>query len=165
MISRFMKDGLSNVWGGGNYPLFLKYVGTITTRRQIISRGNNLLLVNNTKPSRIEKNFFHDVIFYKLDDSQVLLRNECGYVQLEDQLLKEVAGNFRKKVDYMQSSGSIYKKKKLMFSDFENHCAVHNVGHFNNILSQKMASSLDGIIRLEGDFTDFNNEKKNYSKG
>jgi hypothetical protein len=50
MISRFMKDGLTNVWGEDNYPHFLKYVGTIITTRKIISRGNNLLVVNNIQP-------------------------------------------------------------------------------------------------------------------
>lgn len=66
----------------------------------------------------------------------------------------------------MRSSGSIYSKKKLMFSDSKNLCAVYNdVGHFYNLLNQKMASSFDGIIRLEGDFTFFNDEKKIRSKG
>jgi hypothetical protein len=110
--------------------------------------------------------FFQDVTFYKLEDGQVLHRNECRYVQLDDQLFKEVVDNFKKKADYMRSSGSIYSKKKLMFSDSKNLCAVYNdVGHFYNLLNQKMASSFDGIIRLEGDFTFFNDEKKIRSKG
>lgn len=161
-ISRFQKDGLSNVWGDGNYPYFLNYVGTIKTRRAIISRGNNLVLVQTSRQSNAENVFFEDVIFYKLDCIQNLLRKECGYVKLCNDVYAEVTGCFKTKPDYMLSSNSIYKSEKLKASDY---CSDYDHDHFCNLLNQKMATSKDGIIRIEDYFRYFNDEDKIQSTG
>ena len=102
-ISRFKRDGLSNIWGANEYPKFLNYVGVIRAREGVVMQGNNLLL-RGTNPSTIEMEFFSGVIFYTFNHVERLLKEECGYIKLSEEMFKEVKACFKPLPDYILSA-------------------------------------------------------------
>ena len=152
-ISRFMKDGLSNIWGEKSYPEFMHFVGLIATRQEkLVKRGKHSLLLKNTKSSSIEITFFEGVSFYTIDKVDVtkLSKKECGYNKLESNVFEEVIACFKVQADYMLSSTSIYKKQKLVLTVIgppPDPGRSHY--HKNHFLEQKLESSSDCFIRPE----------------
>jgi hypothetical protein len=161
-ISRFMKDGLSNIWGDNKYPDFLNYVGIIKNRQGLVKRGNDLLLLQLVKSSQIEKIFFRSVIFYKVEDVNQLSKKECGYIRLKSEVFEKVMACFKLQPDYMSSSNSIYKNKELVISC---HPPDQIQYQYNDYLYQKLASSKDGFIRTEDKLRYFSKENDISSEG
>lgn len=146
-ISRFMRDGLSNIWGEKNYPDFMHYVGLIKTRQEgLVIRGNNLLLTKKTRSSKIEMSFFEGMIFYTVNDKTKLSKLESGYTRLKSEVFEELTACFNAEADYMSSSNSIYKTTKLVVTGPSPDSTQY---YKNGFLQQKLNTSTDGFIRTE----------------
>ncbi len=87
-ISRFKQDGLGNVWGQGNYPQFLSFVGQVMMKKCEVQ----VALESLTTKSKIENSFFSQVIFHLPKKNQILLSSD--YVQLSEKTFFQCIGGF-----------------------------------------------------------------------
>jgi len=65
-ISRFKRDGLSNIFGNNNFPKFLNFIGVITTEVK------NVEDCSVPFKSSIERKFFSGVKFYNIKTSTAI---------------------------------------------------------------------------------------------
>ena len=90
-LSRFKRDGLSNICGP-NYPEFLKFVGTIVTDL------NSICDCTLTMPFKlkIERLFFQGVTFYQLKKNA---EYKTHYQQIDDNEFSTLTALFHLKID------------------------------------------------------------------
>ncbi len=110
-ISRFKRNGLSNIWGPGRYPDFLQYVGTIETER---SNLEPTTFLTSRKPSQIEDHYFSGVEFFNILDPTAITGS--SYSRLNNNLYTNVIATMKDTPDYFLSSTSIYRPKSLCVS-------------------------------------------------
>ena len=110
-ISRFKTNGLSNIWGPGMYPDFLRFVGTINTDQSNLEISN---FRTSRKPSQIEEHYFLEVVFYDIIDPTAI--RDSSYMRLNDKLFLNIIATLKDTPDYFMSSTSIYRPKSLCVS-------------------------------------------------
>ena len=114
-ISRFKRDGLSNVWGPDCYPEFLHFVGSVSTTSPMV-----IPMPQSTKTSKIEQSYFGAVSFYTTSIEHVV---HCSYTKLNASLFLKVAHTMKPTQCYQSSSGSVYRKN--MVCPLSTHQDVH----------------------------------------
>ncbi len=91
-LSRFKRDGLSNICGP-NYPEFLKFVGTIVTDLNSIQ---DCMLTMPFK-LKIERLFFQGVTYYQLKKNA---EYEIHYQRIDDTDFSMLITLFHSKIDF-----------------------------------------------------------------
>ena len=110
-ISRFKRNGLSNIWGPGMYPDFLRFVGTINTEQSNLEISN---FGRSRKPSQIEEHYFLEVVFYDIIDPTAI--RDSSYMRLNDKLFLNIIATLKD-----TPSTSIYQPKSLCVSSVPTH--------------------------------------------
>ncbi len=140
-LSRFKKDGLSNIFGPDQYPHFMQFIGIAYTSE------NNVIpttMPSNKKPSKIEKRYFYHVEFLQLVDSSSVTTK---YMKCKDLLFQSCLQSMKSVPDYQSSSTSIYKPNtRCPTSSHEDVEFCHS-----KLLASKQTSSIS-FIKLEAKF-------------
>jgi len=134
-ISRFKRDGLSNIFGTNNFPEFLNYIGVITTEVK------NVEDCSVPFKSSIERKFFSGVKFYNIKTSTTI---RASYERVELCNLQKITDLFKPTIDFQRSASSTYRSSNCLSVPFFQSIIEHN-----DQLSCKMQDSLDNIIRFE----------------
>ena len=141
-LSRFKKDGLSNIWGAEDYPTFMQFIGIVS-----ISASNirETTMPYNRSPSKIERGYFSKVKFYEpIDVSTIIVTN---YIKCKDHLFNSCIQSMKSLPDYQSSSNSIYKSNvQCPSSSHQDVEVVHS-----SFLSSKKLSAIP-FIKLENKF-------------
>jgi hypothetical protein len=139
-LSRFKRDGLSNICGNGVYPEFIKFVGVLVT--------DNLSFQECTKndlfSSKKETDFFQGCKFFHLlnMDNSIL-----SYERIHPTELSVLSDNlFRSRVDYQLSTNSTYRRGGVTALS---HPITTTYYEVNNQLRVMQETSPDRIIRFE----------------
>lgn len=119
-LSRFKKDGLSNIWGPGLYPDFLKFVGTVAVHQSCIK---SISLPSN-RPSKIENAFFSNVKFFEVSDSSKIVQS--SYTRINEDIFILCSSTMKDTPDYQASSNSIYRATKCTQGSRGDHKFVHS---------------------------------------
>jgi hypothetical protein len=120
-LSRFKRDGLSNIWGNGIYPEFIKFVGVIVTDNKSFTECAK----NNLFSSKKEQYFFNGCKFLQLlsTDNSIL-----SYEQIDITQFSKLSDNlFHPSVDYQMSTNSTYRIGVTALS-----CPITNTCYENN---------------------------------
>ena len=134
-ISRFKRDGLSNIFGINNFPEFLNYIGVITTEVK------NVEDCSVPFKSSIERKFFSGVKFYNIKTSTAI---RASYERVELCNLQKITNLFKPTIDFQRSASSTYRSSNCLAVPIFQSIIEHN-----DQLSCKMKDSLDNIIRFE----------------
>ncbi len=138
-LSRFKRDCLSNIWGNGIYPEFIKFVRVIVTDHSSFQECTK----NGLFTSKKETDFFRGCKFFHLlnMDNSISL-----YEQIHPTEFSVLAANlFHSRVDYQLSTTSTYRIGVTALS-YPITITYYTV---NNQLRVMQETSSDGIIRLE----------------
>lgn len=106
-ISRFKRDGLSNSWGPGMYPDFLRFVFLASFRL-----GASIRVPLPSASGRRSKNelaYFEPATFHQVDPDTELLCS--GYRFTTEEYFQQCANTMKTTPDWMCSSHSIYKRE------------------------------------------------------
>ena len=138
-LSRFKRDGLSNIWGDGVYPEFVQFVGVIVTDTSSYQDCTETVHLS----SQIEREFFQGCKFLHL----INMKNcTTSYERIKPTEFKILSDDlFRSRVDYQLSTNSVYQKSVTALSRSINKTYYE----VNNRLRVMQESSPDHIIRLE----------------
>ena len=102
-LSRFKRDGLSNIFGQDAYPPFMQYIGIAFTTNTNVTLTT---MPYNKKLSQIEKGYFSNVEFFlPADSSQITTK----YIKCKDCIFQKCIYSMKSLPDYQSSSNSIYK--------------------------------------------------------
>ena len=138
-LSRFKRDCLSNIWGDGVYPEFIKFVGVIVTDHSSFQECAN----NGLFTSKKEKDFFQGCKFFHLLNMD---NSISSYEQIHPTEFSVLAANlFYSRVDYQLSTTSTYRIGVTALS-YPITISYYKV---NNQLRVMQETSPDGIIRFE----------------
>ena len=102
-LSRFKRDGLSNIFGTNKYPPFMQYIGIAYTPE---SNVTSTAMPFNKKQSKIEKAYFSNVEFFLPVNSSLV---QTKYIKCKDHLYRSCMESMKSLPDYQSSSNSIYK--------------------------------------------------------
>ena len=110
-ISRFKRDGLSNIWEPDKYPDFLQFVGTISSSisSPILNKWSSF--TNISRKLEIEQTFFSEVVFFRVTDTTPFIFH---YARLPDDVFTEIKSCFKSMSDFQSSAGSIFKNKCVL---------------------------------------------------
>ncbi len=102
-LSRFKRDSVSNIWGKGIYPEFIKFVGVLVTDNKSFTECAKNYLFSSVK----EQHFFKGCKFLQLlsMDNSIL-----SYEQIDITQFSKFSDNlFHPSVDYQLSTNSTYR--------------------------------------------------------
>ena len=102
-ISRFKKDGLSNIWNCTNFPNFMHFMGHVHLPKCAIQEIN---LPTGLRPSHIEAVYFENVPFFFCTETTTV--KYSSYLKCSDELFEICLSPMREHPDYFLSSRSIY---------------------------------------------------------
>jgi hypothetical protein len=106
-LSRFKRDGLSNIWGNGIYPAFIKFVGVLVTDNSSFTECAKIDLFS----SKIETHFFQDCKFLHLLNME---NSILSYEKIDPTEFSELSDNlFHASVDYQFSTNSTYRRGRM----------------------------------------------------
>ena len=138
-LSRFKRDCLSNIWGHGVYPEFIKFVGVIVTDHSSFQECAK----NGLFTSKKETDFFRGCKFFHLLNMD---NSISSYEQIQPTEFSVLAANlFHSRVDYQLSTTSTYRIGVTALS----YLITISYYKVNNQLSFMQETSPDGIIRFE----------------
>ncbi len=102
-LSRFKRDCLSNIWGNGAYPQFIKFFGVIVTDHSSFQECAK----NGLFTSKKELDFFRGCKFFHLLNMD---NSISSYEQIHPTEFSVLAANlFHSRVDYQLSTTSTYR--------------------------------------------------------
>ena len=138
-LSRFKRDGLSNIWGNGIYPEFIKFVGVIVTDNKSFTECAKKDLFSSKK----EQYFFNDCKFLQL----LCMENSIlSYEQIDITQFSKLSDNlFHPSVDYLLSTNSTYRTGVTALS----HPITKTRCENNDQIRVMQVTSPDNIIRFE----------------
>ena len=134
-ISRFKRDGLSNIFGINKFPQFLNFIGVITTE------VNNVEDYSVLFKSSIEREFFSGVKFNHIKTSTAIT---ASYERIELCNFQQITDLFKPSIDFQRSASSTYRSSTCLSVPI-----FHSIIEHNDQLTSKMQDSLDKIIRFE----------------
>ena len=138
-LSRFKRDGLSNICVHGVYPEFIKFVGVLFTDNSSFQECTKNDLFSSNK----ETDFFQGCKFFHLLNMH---NSSLSYERIHPTEFSVLADNlFHSRVDYQLSTNSIYRRGVTALS----HPITTTYYEVNNQLRVMQDTSPDHIIRLE----------------
>ncbi len=102
-ISRFKKDGLSDIWNHTNFPNFMHLVGHVRLPKFEIEEIN---LPAGFRSSHIEAAYFENVQYFLCTDTEKV--KYSSYLKCSDELFDICWNSIRECTDYFQSLRLIY---------------------------------------------------------
>jgi hypothetical protein len=137
-LSRFKRDGLSNIWGKDVYPEFIQFVGVIATEASSFQECTKTVDLS----SKIEEEFFRGWKFFRLLKTN---NSTKSYERIDPTEFGKLSADlFRSRIDFQFSTISVYRKgftasRSITKTSYE----------VNDQLQVMQETSPDHIIRLE----------------
>jgi hypothetical protein len=138
-LSRFKRDGLSNICGYGVYPEFIKFIGVLEIDKSSFKESVQKDIFSSKK----ETEFFKGCKFLHILNMDNSILSYERIDPTEFSVLSEKS--FHASVDYQFSTNSTYKTRVSALS----HPITKTHYEVNNQLRVMQASSPDNIIRFE----------------